>query len=309
LNARVELSGVDGSVLRYRGLRMPAGRTSLQMTLVSQGRSVQALTGALTGSGTVDLEAASIAGLDPRAFEVAIRASDSGQAKDDAKLRQILEPVLAAGALPIASAQVPFNIRDGRIRVDPTALDGTSARAVISGGYDIAADQADIRVSLTSSVLGTANSRPEIQLFAAGSPDTFNRTIDVASLSSWLAVRAIDRETRRLDAIERGEPPPAEPAVPPSTAALPSVTPEASPSEAPPPRPPQPRAKAVPSRPPAVQPAPQAVTPQPSTSQPIATQQAAPLPPPIEVRPAPGSAPPKPKPRPPRVLTPPLANP
>jgi uncharacterized protein involved in outer membrane biogenesis len=309
LNARVELSGVDGSVLRFRGLRMPAGRTSLQMTLVSQGRSVQALTGALTGSGTVDLEAASIAGLDPRAFEVAIRASDSGQAKDDAKLRQILEPVLAAGALPIASAQVPFNIRDGRIRVDPTALDGTSARAVISGGYDIAADQADIRVSLTSSVLGTANSRPEIQLFAAGSPDTFNRTIDVASLSSWLAVRAIDRETRRLDAIERGEPPPAEPAVPPSTAALPSVTPEASPSEAPPPRPPQPRAKAVPSRPPAVQPAPQAVTPQPSTSQPIATQQAAPLPPPIEVRPAPGAAPPKPKPRPPRVLTPPLANP
>ena len=122
-------------------------------------------------------------------------------------------------------------------------------------------------------MLGTANSRPEIQLFAAGSPDTFNRTIDVASLSSWLAVRAIDRETRRLDAIERGEPPPAEPAVPPSTAALPSVTP------------------------------------QPSTSQPIATQQAAPLPPPIEVRPAPGAIAPKPKPRPPRVLTPPLANP
>ena len=42
--------------------------------------------------------------LDPRAFEIAIRASDSGQATDDARLRQIVEPVLAAGALPVAAA-------------------------------------------------------------------------------------------------------------------------------------------------------------------------------------------------------------
>ena len=317
LNARVELSGIDGSALHYRGLKMPAGRASLQMTLVSQGRSVQALTGALSGSGTVTLEGASIAGLDPRAFEVAIRASDSGQATNDARLRQIVEPLLAAGALPVASAQIPFSIRDGRLRVDPTALDGAGARATVSGGYDIAADQADIRVTLTSGLFGAANSRPEIQLFAAGSPDTLNRTVDVASLSSWLAVRSIDRETRRLDAIERGEPPPVEPSIPPSTAALPSVTtPEAAPSVGPPsghdPRRLQPKAKAVPSRPATVPPSPpQSSTPQPSTSQPVASQQTAPLPPPIEVRPAPGSAPAqqKPKPRRPTVLAPPTANP
>ena len=50
-------------------------------------------------------------------------------------------------------------------------------------------------------------------MFAAGTPDTLNPTVDVTSLSSWLAVRTIDRETRRLDAIERGEPPPVETAV------------------------------------------------------------------------------------------------
>ena len=60
--------------------------------------------------------------------------------------------------------------------------------------------------------MGSATSHPEIQLFAAGSPDTLDRTVDVAALSSWLAVRAIDRETRRLDSIERGEPPAALPA-------------------------------------------------------------------------------------------------
>ena len=98
------------------------------------------------------------------------------------------------------------------------------ARAIVSGGYDILADQADIRASLASTAIGSATSRPEIQLFAAGPPDALNRTVDVTSLSSWLAVRTIDRETRRLDAIERGEPPPVEPPLPPpATAALPCL--------------------------------------------------------------------------------------
>src|SRR6202022_1535445 len=98
-------------------LAMPAGRASMQMTLTSQGRSASALMGALSGSGTLTLESARVAGLDPRAFDAAIRASDNGQATDDNKLRQIVEPVLWAGALSVASAQIPFNIRDGRIRI------------------------------------------------------------------------------------------------------------------------------------------------------------------------------------------------
>src|SRR5258708_24775089 len=135
-------------------------------------------------------------------------------------LRQIIEPVLSSGALSVKSAQIPFSIRDGRLRVSATTLDAEGASAIISGGYDIPADQADIRASLASTVAASATGRPEIQLFAAGSPDTLNRTVDVASLSSWLAVRAIDPETRRLDSIDRGDQPPGFPAsIPPPAAA------------------------------------------------------------------------------------------
>src|SRR5216684_693390 len=224
LNARVQLSGVDGAALRYRALAMPAGRVSMQMTLASQGRSASALIGALSGSGTLTLESSRVAGLDPRAFDVAIRASDNGQATDDTRLRQIVEPVLSGGALSVASAQIPFNIRDGRIRVGATTLDAEGARAIISGGYDIPADQADLRVAIASTTAGAATSRPEIQLFSVGSPDALIRTVDVAALSSWLAVRAIDRETRRLDSIERGDPTAALPAsIAPSAPAQPST--------------------------------------------------------------------------------------
>jgi large subunit ribosomal protein L24 len=286
----------------------------MQMTLASQGRSASALAGALSGSGTVTLESVRVAGLDPRAFDVAIRASDEGRATDDNKLRQIVEPALSGGALSVKSAQIPFSIRDGRIRIGATTLDAEGARAIVSGGYDVPADQADIRASLASTGVGAAASRPEIQLFAVGSPDALDRTIDVAALSSWLAVRAIDRETRRLDSIERGQPlPPAVPAsVPPSATTEPSAaTPDAAPSDQPlsevplpgrDPRRPPPKPRISVPRPPVVPP-----SLSPAANPPVASQQLAPLPPPIEVRPAPGTV--RPKPRPPLVLTPPLANP
>jgi AsmA-like C-terminal region len=301
LNASVQLRGVDGTALHYRGLKMPAGRASMQMTLTSQGRSASALMGALSGSGTVTLESAAIAGLDPRAFEVAIRASDDGRATDDVRLRQIIEPVLSAGALSVASAQIPFNVRDGRLRVGATTLDAQGARAIVSGGYDIPADQADIRAIFASTAAGAATSRPEIQLFAVGSPDRLDRSVDVAALSSWLAVRAIDRETRRLDSIERGEPPPAMPAsIPPPAAVQPSPAPDAVPQA-------QPLSEVpIPGRDPRrLQLRPKVSAPRPPP--PVVSQQLAPLPPPIEVRPVPGTVRQQ-RPRPPLVLTPPVAG-
>jgi large subunit ribosomal protein L24 len=276
----------------------------MQVALTSQGRSASALSGAISGSGTVTVEYIRVAGLDPRVFDAAIRASDNGQATDDARLRQIIEPVLSGGALTVKSAQIPFSFVDGRLRVGATTLDGDGARAIVSGGYDIPADQADIRATLVSTAVSQASSRPELQLFVAGSPDALHRAVDVSSLSSWLAVRAIDRETRRLDSIERGE-------APATSASLPSPGAGAAGSEAPAVDPPIAEvpapARHVPPKPKFISPRPAAATPSPSA--PILSQQLAPLPPPIEIRPAPGPAPRAPRPKPPLVLTPPAATP
>ena len=310
MNARVQLAGVDGSALRYRGMAMPAGRASMQLTLSSQGRSASALAGALSGTGTLTLDSARVAGLDPRAFDAAIRASDNGQATDDSRLRQIIDPVLSAGALSVRSAQIPFSLGDGRLRVGATALEADGARAIISGGYDIPADQADIRVTLASTAAAQIPSRPELQLFAMGSPDALHRTIDVTALSSWLALRAIDRETRRLDSLERGEPAPATsgsilPAVPSASAATTNGAPSDLPiSEAP-----------IPGRDPRrVRPKPKFSAPRPpaataTSNSPVISQQVAPLPPPIEIRPVPGALVRPPRPKLPLLLMPPAAAP
>ena len=308
LNARAQLSNVDGSALRYGNLILPAGRTSMQMTLMTQGRSAAALAGALSGSGTVTIQSGRIPGLDPRAFDAAIRASDKGQATDDARLRQIVEPVLSAGALSIKSAQIPFTVGDGRLRVGATTLEADGARATISGGYDIPAEQADIRVTLASTDASQSASRPEIQLFAVGSPDGLHRTIDVASLSSWLAVRVIDRETRRLDfARSRRADPIRQAGFNPLGCGHAQLGRNAGcgafrSTDF---RTPQPATDPLKPRITAPRPAVAA----PAYSAPVISQQLAPLPPPIEVRPIPGGIAHPPRPKPPLVLTPPAPTP
>jgi large subunit ribosomal protein L24 len=123
----------------------------------------------------------------------------------------------------------------------------------------------------------------------------YHRSVDVAALSSWLAVRAIDYETRRLDAIEPGEPPPPIPA----PVSL-SVDAQPAPDETPPSEPvtqvpiPGRNPRHLPDKPKAAvphPPPPVATAPAPNPPAPVAGQpQIAPLPPPIEIKPAPGAA-------------------
>lgn len=333
LDARVQFANADASALRYRGLAMPAGRASLQMTLASRGRSASGLSGALSGAGSFTLEKVRIPGLDPAGFDTAIRAGDAGQPTDAARLKTLLEPVLAAGGFTAPSAQVAFVVSDGRLRVGATTLEGEGARAVVSGGYDIAADQVDMRALLTSTALPN---RPEILVLAHGTPDMPVKTLDLTSLSSWLAVRAIDRETRRLDAIERGETPPVI-AVPPPTAApavkdaaiaptpgtpradpvpdlpiteipVPGRDPRRAPATAKPKVEPKSEPKSDPKTEPRATPGP---APPQAAVAPVQTQPAPALPPAIDVKPAPGQQPrpaAQPRPRQPLVLTPQFSN-
>ncbi len=287
-NARVQFAGVDGAAVRYRGLALPDGKTALQMTLAGQGRSAAGLTGALSGAGTLTLTDARIAGLDPRAFAAAMRASDGGEATDDVRLKDIVEPVLATGALMVPSAQIPFSIKDGRLRVEAATLDAKRARVAVAGGYDLQADQADLRAVMSPINTRPINGRPEIRIDLNGSPDGLARTIDVAALSSWLGMRAVDRETRRLDQLERGvtpgsesdelweeELPKADP-LPSSEVKIPSRDPRRKNSGA----------KTPPPRPPVAPRAPVAATPLPDP--PGGSTRVQPLPPPIDIKPAPG---------------------
>lgn len=281
VNAQIQITDCDGDALRYRSLVLPEGKASLQMTLSSEGRSLTALGNALSGNGVLTLDGVRIEGLDTGAFDAAVNASDNGQTMDDIKLKAIVDPVLAQGAVAVNAAQIPFDIKDGRLRVNSTTLEGGNARVTVSGGYDMPAGQADLRATLTSPLLGTPASHPDLQIYLHGTPDALDRSLDVSGLSSWLAMRAIERETKRLDQLEgKG---------------VPSSTGDHQPHSDAQPSAPAPDAK---------QSGRAAPVPDPQRGIRADSQTAAPLPPPIDIRPAPAMHPKKQRPSEPRGLPP-----
>jgi hypothetical protein len=281
IDARIKLDKADASALKYRGLQLPPGKASVRMTLATRGRSAAALRNALSGNGVLTLNDTRLPALDVSAFDVAEKISDDRTAKG--KMETAVASALDGAPLAIASAEVPFVIRDARVHADPTAFQSEAVRATISGSYDIPEDQGDLRIGLKPTS-GPMKDAPDIQIFLRGTADRMERDVDVAALSSWLSLRAIERETQRLDALEKqgALPPPKSapdnsapaavapaPALPPADVKIPDPDPRkhkaAAPKVAPVPAPRQnhsPGAQLVPLPPPInIKPAPEALRP------------------------------------------------
>jgi hypothetical protein len=285
VTGHLQLSGADGAKLRYRGLAMPAARVAADLSFAATGRSAAALIGGLSGSGSVMLENARINGFDPNIFQIVADASDAGQSPDQTKLKAMVDPLMIGGTIAVASAEFPLALKDGQLRIASTMMNGSNARLVVSGGYDISADQVDVRATLssTATTINFGGVHPEIQLLLFGTPDALARAVDLSTLSAWLTLRNVDRETKRLEAIERNTQ---------ANRAPDSVTPDPLPQRSP-------AAPPVPRQAPPAAAAPQV------SSAPAAPSDSAvpPLPPAVEVKPVPPARPQPPKTR-PLVLTP-----
>ncbi|MEA2928673.1 MAG: hypothetical protein QOG38_1101, partial [Hyphomicrobiales bacterium] len=303
--ARLVLVGADAAAL-LPGEGRPAltGRIGLQAAVEGAGLSPAALIGALDGSGTITLEDAAFAGLDPKAFGAATRTADQVTTIDADKVRAVVATVLDGGTLAVPRLDAALTVTGGQARIGRIMTLGQGADLMLTGGVDLADATLEARLTLTGPILadGSSATRPDILVTLKGPVATPKRTIDVSALSGWLMLRSVERQARRLDAIEserrdasrEPEPAPAAPTPapsPPVSAALPSATTTDVPPMAPEAAP-APPAPARPHRP---------ARPATSRTSPPAEQPPA-LPPPLEITPAPGNTRPY---RPARQLPPP----
>jgi len=270
---RLALGDADvAALIPSSGRPAPRGRATLQIETDGTGLSPVTLLGSLTGGGSVTVTNGEIAGLDPKAFEAVMRAADQTSAIDAPKLKQVMETALDRGAFKFAHADGAVTVSNGQARLGTTIVHGEGADLGIAASLDLADRNMDARLALVGAPVEGTSGRPEVQATVKGPLGTARRTIDVTALSAWLTLRAIERETRRIDAIESerrdamGSIEPPQPVPPPPAAVRPPApAPRVAPAEPSSPRPAQP-----PSRPEAsVAPA---------------------LPPPIDIRPAPGSS-------------------
>ena len=199
------IANADASaVLPGEGKPAVTGRIGLQAEFEGSGLSAASLVGALKGTGMVTLEDAQISGLDPKAFNAAIRAADQAAAFDAAKIRDIVATVLDGGALAVPRLDLPVTLSAGQARVGPSKAQGQGADLIIAASADLAETSLDMRLTLSGPAIGEGSSttRPEILVLLKGPAGAPKRTVDVSTLSGFLMLRSVERQSRQIDTIE-----------------------------------------------------------------------------------------------------------
>jgi len=229
---RLRLTGVNAGEL-LPGEGSLSGRLTLDASAEGSGMSPVALVGSLAGSGSFTLENARAARLDPAAFDAVIRAVDQGLPIDAIKVRDRMDGALASGGLPVTLAEGAIAIDAGQARLSNPVVRAQRGDLAVSGSVNLAEAAIDARLILFGSggAGAPADTRPEIGIALKGPIDTPKRTIDVAALTSWLALRAVEQQSKKLDVLEGRAPvPPPVPAAVNATSA-PKPTPAAPAAE------------------------------------------------------------------------------
>jgi hypothetical protein len=206
--AKISVNGADLAALNGGAAAQLAGHLSLDVEVGGSGLSPAALVGALAGSGSVSVEGGQISGFDPAAIDTTIAAVDHGLPVDSPKVSDVISAALAVGKLNVRSASAPVTISSGRLRLASLGVPAQDASVSLNGFIDLGSEAIDARATLVGALRPDAPDglRPELSIVLKGPVSAPTRSVDTASFIGWLTLRAVDRETKRLEDIQSKEP-------------------------------------------------------------------------------------------------------
>jgi large subunit ribosomal protein L24 len=205
--AKLALASADAAALSPAASQpLPfAGTIAVSAELEGAGRSAVALIGSLHGSGKFTLRDAYVDGLNPRVFDAVAHAVDQGLPIEAARVSEVVSKALQGGQLSIKYADGEIAVSTGQLHLNEFSTDSDGARLSLAGNLDLTDGSVNARLVLSG--LGErAGTRPEIFMALSGPIAAPQRSTDVSALVSWLTLRAVDNQTRRLREIENASP-------------------------------------------------------------------------------------------------------
>ncbi len=202
-HGHIELADADAATLLDS--KAVAGHLTLKLDGDSIAATPAAAVSSLHGSGAIALHDASLGGLDTGAFAAAMRAADQGNAIDPAKTQAAVKAALANGRLVIAQGDAPITITGGKASIANVTLHGQDNSALgVAGTFDLGSGAIDARLTLSADPPPHAliGNRPELAMLLKGPLASPAQSIDVSALTGWLALRASEFQTRRLELVE-----------------------------------------------------------------------------------------------------------
>ena len=185
----------------------PAATGTLDLTadMLGTGPDISAIVAALTGSGSFTLRDARLAGIDAGAFERTLIAVENGaEPPDAADIGKRFSGELAMSDLEVTEVSSAFTIASGVVRVSNAAIEAPLVTAAASGTVDLAHRTLTADLDLRPKVLAdiAENAIPQADLALSGPWQAPQRTVDTTAFANVLAIRAVEREVKRIEQME-----------------------------------------------------------------------------------------------------------
>lgn len=202
-SGQMKLAGTDlATLLPDAGI---SGNGNFSTALSTSGKSVDAMIAALSGSGTAALKGLAIAGVNPDAFGAFIAKADAiGRDIDAAKTAGFAPRIAADGSFPAGDTDIAFTIAGGTLRVPPIDFDNPAATLAADISADLNASTVAANGSITYRPGDEAlvGSEPTLNFSVDGPFGALRRQFDSEPLAQFLTQRALEKEQRRVEAMQ-----------------------------------------------------------------------------------------------------------
>ena len=205
VRANITLNNADAATIVGGDAQRPpvAGKVTLRTELEASGRSPAAFIGSLAGTGTISLERAQFASLNPRVFDAVIRAVDLGVPTEPGRIRDFVATALENGTLPAAHAEAAITIAAGQARLSHVIARTSGADLSAAANVDLVDGSLDAVLTLAGTPSQVGGLRPTLSIALKGPWHAPSRTIDANALASWLALRAVEQQAKQVDMMEQ----------------------------------------------------------------------------------------------------------
>ncbi len=201
----VELAGANAAALVAPDTKAIEGSLTVKLHGESIGQSPAALIAGLHGGGTVRLNDARFAGFDTAAFAAAIHAADQAPSFEAPQIRTAVGAAMDKGRFAVPRADAEVTITGGQLRLSNTQLHAQDGSALsLDGVLDLNEAAVDARMTLSVPPPAHAliSDRPQLAVTVKGPIGAAERKVDLSPLVGWLALRAAELQTRRIESVE-----------------------------------------------------------------------------------------------------------
>ncbi len=207
LQSRLALADSDlaGVIWPRDGAPVANGKFGMSLALEASGKSVSEIASSLNGSGEIRLGETSVRGLNLAILAPLLAATDPMQDQINAgKVHPIVETLLNNGEAKLPPLGIPFNVTDGTLRIQNVSVANDLAHLTGDAQIELPQERisATLGIGFNPGAEALSGAEPGIRLNFSGLLASPGKTMDVTDITSYLSLRAFERERRRVERLQ-----------------------------------------------------------------------------------------------------------